>query len=149
MKKAISTTLSVLTLCLMTASFANAATAKKAKAKAESGGNETQLQVKACNKKKAGDWVSYGYKGVTFNGVCQANADGKLQFTAPAPNGSSAESAAPVNPVQTTVTQSSPADNGAIPTDTTAPAADAVPTQSAPVDAPAQVDPVETTPALQ
>nr|WP_171493593.1 hypothetical protein [Acinetobacter soli] len=46
---------------------------------------ETNAQIKACMKKKQGDWASYGYKGVTFNGTCQPNADGKLQFKAPAP----------------------------------------------------------------
>ena len=46
---------------------------------------ETNAQVKACAKKKQGDWATYGYKGVTFNGTCQPNENGKLQFKAPAP----------------------------------------------------------------
>lgn len=46
---------------------------------------ETNAQIKACAKKKQGDWTSYSYKGATFNGTCQPNADGKLQFKAPAP----------------------------------------------------------------
>ncbi|OUY08316.1 hypothetical protein [Acinetobacter populi] len=49
---------------------------------------EVQKQIQVCNKKTAGDLVSYAYKGVTFNGTCQQNAEGKLQFQPPVPTGS-------------------------------------------------------------
>lgn len=46
---------------------------------------EMNAQVKSCAKKKEGDWATYAYRGITFNGICQPNASGKLQFKAPAP----------------------------------------------------------------
>ena len=49
---------------------------------------ETSAQIKACAKKKQGDWTTYSYKGTTFNGTCQPNEAGKLEFKAPAPQSS-------------------------------------------------------------
>lgn len=46
---------------------------------------EMQKQIQACMKKQQGQWVSYNYKGVIFNGTCEPNENGKLQFKAPAP----------------------------------------------------------------
>lgn len=47
-------------------------------------------QIQICNKKKQGDWVVYANKGVTFNGTCEPNENGKLQFRFPAPPAGSA-----------------------------------------------------------
>ena len=44
-----------------------------------------QKELRACAKKRQGEWVSYSHNGVTFNGTCQPNENGKLQFKAPAP----------------------------------------------------------------
>ncbi len=38
-----------------------------------------------CVQKQQGEWVSYNHNGVTFNGTCQPNENGKLQFKVPAP----------------------------------------------------------------
>lgn len=76
MKKIMLKTLSITLLSFAAMTVANAADTSKA---------ETNMQIKACAKKKQGDWTSYGYKGVTFNGTCEPNADGKLQFKFPAP----------------------------------------------------------------
>ncbi|MBJ9985050.1 hypothetical protein IAE19_06280 [Acinetobacter sp. S40] len=78
MKNIMLKTIAVSALFLGGMTLANAEEATMSKA-------ETNAQIKACAKKKQGDWATYGYKGVTFNGVCQPNADGKLQFKAPAP----------------------------------------------------------------
>ncbi|WP_319796309.1 hypothetical protein [Acinetobacter soli] len=72
-------------IMLKTFSVAIVSLAAMSMANAEMTKAETNAQIKACMKKKQGDWASYGYKGVTFNGTCQPNADGKLQFKAPAP----------------------------------------------------------------
>ncbi len=60
-------------------------TAKTSKHAAESGTSVTQKELRACAKKRQGDWVSYSHNGATFNGTCQPNENGKLQFKAPAP----------------------------------------------------------------
>ncbi|MDS7943103.1 hypothetical protein RMA95_04170 [Acinetobacter sp. V110_1] len=60
-------------------------TAKTTKHAAESGTSVTQKELRACAKKRQGEWVSYSHNGVTFNGTCQPNENGKLQFKAPAP----------------------------------------------------------------
>lgn len=60
-------------------------TAKTTKHAAESGSSVTQKELRACAKKRQGEWVSYSHNGVTFNGTCQPNENGKLQFKAPAP----------------------------------------------------------------
>jgi len=44
-----------------------------------------QKELRACVKKQQGEWVSYSHNGVTFNGTCEPNENGKLQFKAPAP----------------------------------------------------------------
>ncbi|MCH2001478.1 hypothetical protein [Acinetobacter seifertii] len=44
-----------------------------------------QKELRACAKKRQGEWVSYSHNGATFNGTCQPNENGKLQFKAPAP----------------------------------------------------------------
>ncbi|MEQ1135245.1 hypothetical protein [Acinetobacter seifertii] len=63
-------------------------TAKSSKAThhaADSSKSEMQKQLRACAKKRQGEWVSYSHNGATFNGTCQPNENGKLQFKAPAP----------------------------------------------------------------
>ncbi|WP_343568215.1 hypothetical protein [Acinetobacter sp.] len=60
-------------------------TAKTTKHATESGSSVTQKELRACAKKRQGEWVSYSHNGVTFNGTCQPNENGKLQFKAPAP----------------------------------------------------------------
>lgn len=59
-------------------SFAHAADENSSKA-------EINKQIQVCKNKKQGDWVVYANKGVTFNGTCEPNENGKLQFTFPAP----------------------------------------------------------------
>ncbi len=83
MKNTILKLLSVSLMCLVSFSYANAAQTKTSKANMHN--METQLQIRACHNKKQGDWVSYNYRGVTFNGSCEPNEHGKLQFRAPAP----------------------------------------------------------------
>lgn len=78
MKNIMLKTIAVSALLLGGMTLANAEEATVSKA-------ETNAQVKACAKKKQGDWATYGYNGVTFNGTCQPNENGKLQFKAPAP----------------------------------------------------------------
>ncbi len=51
---------------------------------------EVKKQVQICAKKKQGDWVTYANKGVTYNGACEPNENGKLQFSFPSPQGGSA-----------------------------------------------------------
>ncbi len=85
MKNIMLKTFSTSLICLLSIGFANAAEHKTKAKKAEPQNIETQLELKACSKKKEGEWVSYSYKGVTFNGSCQPNANGKLQFTPPMP----------------------------------------------------------------
>ncbi|MEQ1120692.1 hypothetical protein [Acinetobacter seifertii] len=51
----------------------------------DSSKSEMQKQLRACAKKRQGEWVSYSHNGATFNGTCQPNENGKLQFKAPAP----------------------------------------------------------------
>ncbi|EOQ65098.1 hypothetical protein F935_00758 [Acinetobacter calcoaceticus ANC 3811] len=63
-------------ICLSGVTFTHAADMSKA---------EMQKQIQVCMKKQQGEWVSYNYKGVIFNGTCQPNENGKLQFKAPAP----------------------------------------------------------------
>ncbi|MNY80022.1 hypothetical protein D3C86_2209010 [compost metagenome] len=46
---------------------------------------EMQKQIRVCVKKQQGEWVAYNHNGVIFNGTCQPNENGKLQFKAPAP----------------------------------------------------------------
>ena len=46
---------------------------------------EVKKQVQICAKKKQGDWVTYANKGVTYNGTCEPNENGKLQFSFPSP----------------------------------------------------------------
>ncbi|OCZ61076.1 hypothetical protein [Acinetobacter seifertii] len=52
---------------------------------ADSSKSVMQKELRACAKKHQGEWVSYSHNGVTFNGTCQPNENGKLQFKAPAP----------------------------------------------------------------
>lgn len=62
-----------------------AKSSKTAHHAAESGKSEMQKQLRACAKKSQGEWVAYNHNGVIFNGTCQPNENGKLQFKAPAP----------------------------------------------------------------
>lgn len=55
---------------------------------------EINKQIQICSKKKQGDWVTFANKGVTFNGTCEQNENGKLQFSFPAPIEGSATAAA-------------------------------------------------------
>ena len=59
-------------LCVATVSFAHA--------KDTASQNEVKKQIQICSKKKQGDWVVYANKGVIFNGTCEPNENGKLQF---------------------------------------------------------------------
>ncbi|QNX59422.1 hypothetical protein [Acinetobacter seifertii] len=52
---------------------------------ADSSKSVMQKELRACAKKRQGEWVSYSHNGATFNGTCQPNENGKLQFKAPAP----------------------------------------------------------------
>jgi len=64
---------------------------------------DVKKQIQICAKKKQGEWVTYANKGVTFNGTCEPNENGKLQFSVPAPaNGSPAVNTAPAEPIITT-----------------------------------------------
>ncbi len=56
---------------------------------------EVKKQIQVCAKKKEGDWVTYANKGVTYNGACLPNENGKLQFSFPAPAGGSSAAVAP------------------------------------------------------
>ncbi|SPL70822.1 hypothetical protein [Acinetobacter stercoris] len=90
MKNIVIKTLSASLVCLLSIGVANAApqkakTAKSSKATKVS--SEERLQLNACNKKKQGEWTKYSYQGVTFNGTCELNENGKLQFQPPAPAG--------------------------------------------------------------
>ena len=67
-------------------SFAHAADENASKA-------EVKKQIQVCAKKKQGDWVTYANKGVTYNGACEKNESGKLQFSFPAPAGGAAATA--------------------------------------------------------
>ena len=55
---------------------------------------EINKQIQICSKKKQGDWVTFANKGVTVNGTCEQNENGKLQFSFPAPVEGSATAAA-------------------------------------------------------
>ena len=78
MNSSIAKVLSTSLLCMVGMSFAHAADEGSSQA-------EVKKQIQVCNKKKQGEWVSYANKGVTFNGTCEPNENGKLQFTFPAP----------------------------------------------------------------
>ena len=69
-------------LCVATISFAHANTNTNT---ANTSQAEVKKQIQICNKKKQGDWVIYANKGVIFNGTCEPNENGKLQFHFPAP----------------------------------------------------------------
>ena len=133
MKNTMSKVIAATLLSFVTFSFAHAAEENASKA-------EVKKQIQVCSKKKQGDWVVYANKGVTFNGTCQPNADGKLQFTFPAPpagstamNTPSAEATA-----NTASMESAPAaETMAAPTNE-APQAAEQPSDSQPADAQAQ-----------
>ena len=57
-------------ICFSGVTFTHAADTSKA---------ETQNKFE-CVQKQQGEWVSYNHNGVTFNGTCQPNENGKLQF---------------------------------------------------------------------
>lgn len=80
MKNTISKVLSLSLMCFVGTSFAHAADENSSKA-------EVNKQIQVCKNKKQGDWVVYANKGVTYNGSCEPNENGKLQFTFPAPAG--------------------------------------------------------------
>lgn len=62
-------------ICFSGVTFTHAADTSKA---------EMQNKFESVQKQQ-GEWVSYNHNGVTFNGTCQPNENGKLQFKAPAP----------------------------------------------------------------
>lgn len=68
-------------ICFSGVTFTHAADTSKA----DTSKAEMQKQIRVCAKKQQGEWVSYNHNGVTFNGTCQPNENGKLQFKAPAP----------------------------------------------------------------
>lgn len=84
-------------LCFSGVTFTHAATNHTAKSThtaksskiashtADSSKSVAQKELRACVKKQQGEWVSYSHNGVTFNGTCEPNENGKLQFKAPAP----------------------------------------------------------------
>ena len=59
---------------------------------------EVKKQVQICAKKKQGDWVTYANKGVTYNGACEPNENGKLQFSFPSPQAGASSASANVQP---------------------------------------------------
>ena len=77
MKNALVKALAVSILSCAGLTAANAADISKA---------EAQTQVRICKGKQQGAWVSYNFKGVLFNGTCEPNENGALQFKAPGPN---------------------------------------------------------------
>lgn len=85
-------------LCLGGLNVAQAAThqttakAKSAKTSMRAGSEEAR-QLAVCAKKSQGTPVMYSYGGVTFNGYCQTNENGKMQFMPPMPTGQTAEAA--------------------------------------------------------
>lgn len=89
MKNTISKVIATSLLSCLAFSFAHAADENASKA-------EVNKQIQVCKNKKQGDWVVYANKGVTYNGSCEPNANGKLQFTFPAPAGGN--SAAAIEP---------------------------------------------------
>lgn len=133
MKNTMSKVIAATLLSFVTFSFAHAAEENASKA-------EVKKQIQVCSKKKQGDWVVYANKGVTFNGTCQPNADGKLQFTFPAPpagstamNTPSAEATA-----NTASMESAPAAETMTAPANEAPQAAEQPSETQPADAQAQ-----------
>ena len=129
MSKVIATTL----LSFVTFSFAHAAEENASKA-------EVKKQIQICSKKKQGDWVVYANKGVTFNGTCEPNAEGKLQFTFPAPPaGASAMNAPSAEATTNTATmESAPATETMTAPVNEAPQAIEQPSAAQPTEAPIQ-----------
>lgn len=123
MKKMISKVLSISLMCFVGSTFAHAADENSSKA-------EVAKQIQVCSKKKQGDWVVYANKGVTYNGSCQPNEHGKLQFTFPGPAGGSSAMSAPV-----AEQSSAPAVETAPAATSTAPAADETSQATDPSDA--------------
>ncbi len=68
--------------------------------------NDSQAQKyqQVCKNKKQGDAASFAYKGVVFNGVCQADDAGKLTLQPPTP----ASSSTPETQSRLSETQSEP-----------------------------------------
>lgn len=91
MKNTMSKVLAATLFSCFAFSFAHAADENSSKA-------EVKKQIQVCAKKKQGDWVVYANRGVTFNGTCEPNADGKLQFTFPAPPAGTSAAAPAVEP---------------------------------------------------
>ena len=92
--------------------------------------NDSQAQKyqQVCKNKKQGDAASFAYKGVVFNGVCQADDAGKLTLQPPTP----ASSSTPETQSRLSETQSEPR-----------------PMNSAPVEQPASPPMVEPAPVEQ
>ncbi|NIE96213.1 hypothetical protein F3J02_06930 [Acinetobacter sp. Tr-809] len=63
-------------LCFSVAAHANTKTTQD---------QQTKKYQQVCKGKKQGDPVSFAYKGVVFNGACQADEAGKLAFQPPTP----------------------------------------------------------------
>lgn len=82
-------------LCFTVAAQANAKTTQDP---------QTQKYQQVCKGKKQGDAVSFAYKGVIFNGVCENNHTGKLAFQPPMP----ANNATPETQSKISETQSAP-----------------------------------------
>ena len=106
MKNTMSKVITASLLSCVAFSFAHAADENTSKA-------EVKKQIQVCAKKKQGDWVTYANQGVTFNGTCEPNENGKLQFSFPAPAGGNptAAAAAPEPAIENrpAVEQSAPA----------------------------------------
>ena len=107
--------------------------------------NDSQAQKyqQVCKNKKQGDAASFAYKGVVFNGVCQADDAGKLTLQPPTP----ASSSTPETQSRLSETQSEPRPMNSAPVEQ-APPAMAEPA-SAPVEQPASPPMVEPAPVEQ
>lgn len=87
MNSSIAKILSTSLLCMVGISLTHAADEGSSKA-------EVKKQIQVCSKKQQGEWITYANKGVTFNGTCETNAEGKLQFAFPAPPAGTATTSA-------------------------------------------------------
>ena len=82
--------------------------------------NDSQAQKyqQVCKNKKQGDAASFAYKGVVFNGVCQADDAGKLTLQPPTP----ASSSTPETQSRLSETQSEPRPMNSAPVEQAPPA---------------------------
>lgn len=135
MKNTLSKMMTASVLSCMAIGFAHAADENTSKA-------EVKKQIQVCAKKKQGDWVTYANKGVTFNGTCEPNENGKLQFSFPAPPAGSNTTGAAAAPEP--AMENRPAVEQAAPASADAPATnDASQAEQPAVEQPSQAVPSE------